>query len=78
MEEARKHLQDVEYHGDPYEASRGADAVIIMTEWNEYRALDLAKLKESVAGDVFIDLKNVYDPKTVGDYGFRYLGVGRS
>jgi len=76
MGEAKKILKDVAYFENPYEAAEGADAVVIMTEWNEYRALDLEKLKKIMKGDVFIDLKNVYDHEKVRSLGFKYTGVG--
>jgi len=76
MEEARKLMLGVSCFDDAYEASRGADALVIMTEWNEYRALDFKRLKKEMKGDVFIDLKDVYDPVTVRAHGFSYTGVG--
>ena len=76
MEEAKKYLKDVNYFDDPYKTAEGADAVVIMTEWNEYRALDLRKLETVMNGNVFIDLKGVYLPDAVKYVGFRYVGVG--
>jgi UDPglucose 6-dehydrogenase len=76
IEEAKKHLSDVEYFNGPYDASEGADAVIIMTEWNEFRALDLVKLKEVMQGNLLIDLKNIYNPNFVQGHEFQYVGVG--
>ena len=78
MQEAKQYLDNIEYSDDSYEAVQGADAVIIMTEWNEYRALNLEQLKKSMKGETFIDLKNVYDPMIVRDKGFHYVGVGRN
>lgn len=78
MEEAKKYLPDgVEYVENGYKACDGADAVILMTEWNQYRALDLEKIKKIMKEPVFIDLRNVYDPATMKELGFRYIGVGR-
>jgi UDPglucose 6-dehydrogenase len=74
--EAQKILSNIEYFEDPYETAEGADAVVIMTEWNEYRALDLEKLKHVMKGNVFIDLKNIYKPEVVREAGFFYCGVG--
>lgn len=65
------------YAASPYEACRGADAVVLFTEWNQYRALDLARIKAAMKGTVFIDLRNVYDPAKVREAGFHYVGVGR-
>jgi UDPglucose 6-dehydrogenase len=69
--------QEVHYCDDTYGVCEGADAVILMTEWNAYRGLDLARVKRLMSGDVFIDLRNVYEGSTVKDYGFQYYGVGR-
>ncbi len=78
MEEAKKYLPDgIEYVENGYQACDGADAVILMTEWNQYRALDLEKIKKIMKEPVFIDLRNVYDPATMKKLGFRYTGVGR-
>jgi len=76
IDEAKKILKEVQYFDNPYSTVENADAVVIMTEWNEYRALELFKLKELMNGDIFIDLKNIYIPEEVKRYGFRYFGVG--
>jgi len=76
VEESKKELSEIEYFEDPYQASDGVDAIIIMTEWNEYRALNLGQLKQTMKGDILIDLKNVYDPGTMRNKGFTYVGVG--
>jgi len=62
----------------PYEACQGADAVVLFTEWNQYRALDLARIKAVMRTPVFIDLRNVYDPAKMREAGFHYVGVGRA
>jgi len=78
MEEAKKYLpQEVEYAENPYEACRDAHAVVLMTEWNQYRALDLDYLHSLLKEPVFVDLRNVYNPQTMREKGFRYFGVGR-
>ncbi len=78
MEEAKKYLPDgIEYVENSYEACEGADAVVLMTEWNQYRALDMEKIKRVMNEPVFIDLRNVYDPATMKELGFQYMGVGR-
>ncbi len=78
MEEAKKHLpKEVQYCNNAYETCEGADAVVLMTEWNQYRALDLEKIRKLLRQPIFIDLRNVYDPRTMRDLGFRYAGVGR-
>jgi len=79
MEEARKYLpQGIEYAQDAYETCKDADAVVLMTEWNQYRALDLDRLMEEMQGRIFIDLRNVYEPQKMKEKGFIYAGVGRS
>lgn len=60
-----------------YEAVEGADALILMTEWNEYRALDLKILSEKMKGRVILDARNLLDPDMVRDFGFSYRGIGR-
>jgi UDPglucose 6-dehydrogenase len=78
MDEAREYLPaGIEYVENSYEACDGADAVVLMTEWNQYRALDLQKLKEIMNAPVFIDLRNVYDPGAMKAAGFSYVGVGK-
>lgn len=67
----------VTYVSSPYEVADGAHAVVIVTEWNEFRNLDLAELKRRMAEPAIADLRNVYDPATVRSMGFRYEGVGR-
>jgi UDPglucose 6-dehydrogenase len=77
MEQARKELPDVEYCDDLYKCALGADVVVIVTEWTQFRALDLARLKKEMAGTSFIDLRNIYNPQEVEAFGFAYEGVGR-
>jgi UDPglucose 6-dehydrogenase len=77
MAEAKKMMPEIEYADDAYSACENADAVILLTEWNEYRALDLSKIKKMMKGEAFIDLRNAYDPKTIHDKGLQYIGVGR-
>lgn len=78
IEEAKKMMPEISYVADPYAAVAKADGVIIMTEWNEYRSLDLEKVKKSMNGNLFIDLRNVYDPEAIRKAGFEYTGVGRN
>lgn len=78
MEEAKKYLPEgVTYAENAYAACEGADAAVLMTEWNQYRALDLERLRNSMKAPVFIDLRNVYEPAAMKAQGFRYVGVGR-
>lgn len=68
---------NVEYSQDEYSACGGADAVVIVTEWNRFRNLDLKKMKESMKGDLFFDLRNIYSKEIAGPFGFKYYCVGR-
>src|SRR5271155_3288591 len=77
MEQARKELPDIEYCDDPYECARGADIVVIVTEWAQFRALNLARLKKEMVGSIVIDLRNIYSPHEMKVYDFIYEGVGR-
>jgi UDPglucose 6-dehydrogenase len=77
MEQARKELPDIEYCDDPYSCALGADIVVIVTEWTQFRALDLARLKREMAGTLFIDLRNIYSPQEIEACGFIYESVGR-
>jgi len=77
MTEARKHL-DMQYCADAYEALQGADGVVILTEWNEFRALDLPKVKAALKTPLMVDLRNIYRPAQMAAAGFRYVSVGRS
>ncbi|MEX2516351.1 MAG: UDP-glucose/GDP-mannose dehydrogenase family protein [Gammaproteobacteria bacterium] len=78
MEEARNQLpKEVQYCNDAYEALEQADALVILTEWNEYRGLSLDRIKETMRGRAFIDLRNIYEPETMRAAGFQYTCVGR-
>ena len=77
MEEARKLLPTVTLCANAYEAAAGADALILMTEWNQFRNLDLERIKGSLKRPVFVDLRNVYEPAHMTALGFRYTSVGR-
>lgn len=78
MEEAKKMLPaSVTYHKDIYETIKDADAVVLITEWNVYRGLDLERIKQLMRGSVFIDLRNVYERSEMEKYNFEYFCVGR-
>jgi UDPglucose 6-dehydrogenase len=77
MEEARAILSEVEYGKDAYDVAKGADALVLVTEWNQFRRLDLQRIKGLLKSPIFIDLRNVYDPKQMERLGFNYSGVGR-
>jgi UDPglucose 6-dehydrogenase len=77
LEEATRLLPAITPCADPYEAALGSDAVVIITEWNQFRNLDLDRLKAALRQPVLIDLRNVYEPDRVARMGFRYISVGR-
>jgi UDPglucose 6-dehydrogenase len=77
MENARRETKDVLFAPDPYEAVRDADAVVLVTEWNEFKQIDLARVLDAMRGTVLIDGRNIYDPRAVATLGFDYVGVAR-
>jgi len=77
MEQARKELPDIEYVEDPYACVKGADAMVVVTEWVHYRTLDLERLKAELKQPVVIDLRNIYRPEDMAAHGFVYESVGR-
>ncbi len=76
-ETSRKAIHDVRYGKDAYDVAAGADALILVTEWREFRALDLKRLRALMRTPIFLDGRNIYDPDTVRAAGFSYLGMGR-
>ncbi len=77
MEEAKHLLSDVEYATDEYDAIKDADILIIVTEWNQFRALDMARVKQLLKSPKIADLRNIYEPDDMREMGFEYVGVGR-
>jgi UDPglucose 6-dehydrogenase len=77
MDEARKIFKGVEFAEDTYDAISGADALVFVTEWNQFRSLDLEKIKRLLKTPIVIDLRNIYDPQKMREQGFQYTGVGR-
>jgi UDPglucose 6-dehydrogenase len=77
MAEAKKLMPDLSYCADPYDAMTGADAVVLLTEWNSYRALDLKRMKAILKQPVIVDLRNIYRPAEMRAAGFRYSSIGR-
>jgi UDPglucose 6-dehydrogenase len=75
--QARALLEDVTFASTPYECVQDADALVIVTEWNEFRALDLARVRDLMRSPVLVDLRNIYRGKDVEDAGFVYASVGR-
>ena len=78
MEQARPLMSEVEMMGDPYSAIDGADAVVIVTEWDAFRALDLNRVKSLLKAPVLVDLRNIYQPEAMREAGFAYTSVGRA
>jgi UDPglucose 6-dehydrogenase len=77
MEEAKAVLSEIEYGKDAYDVAKGVDALVLATEWNQFRRLDLQRIKELLKSPIFIDMRNVYDPEQMRRLGFHYCGVGR-
>jgi UDPglucose 6-dehydrogenase len=77
MEQAAKLLENVAYCDDPYQAMEGADAAVIVTEWDAFRALDLERAGRLLTQPLLVDLRNLYDRAEVERHGFRYVAVGR-
>ncbi|MGY4407140.1 UDP-glucose dehydrogenase family protein [Bradyrhizobium sp. USDA 3315] len=77
MEQARKELPEIEYCKDAYECARQADALVIVTEWRQFRALDLKRVKQEMKHPVVVDLRNIYRPDEMAAHGFTYDSIGR-
>jgi len=77
MEKCKSILPDITYCEDAYSAAKGADALMVLTEWNHFKHLALPRLKEVMAGCFLFDGRNIYNPETVRRAGFKYYGVGR-
>lgn len=78
VEQAKAVLTDVTYADSPYACVTGADAICLVTEWDEFRALDLDRVKQLAKAPILVDLRNVYRPEEVRKRGFTYVSVGRS
>lgn len=77
MKEAKKSLPEIVYSRDEFEAISGADALVFVTEWNQFRALDLNRVKKLLKTPKIADLRNIYEPADMRELGFEYVGVGR-
>jgi UDPglucose 6-dehydrogenase len=77
MEQAKSLLTGIRYCDNPYEAAEGADALVIVTEWDAYRALDLDRIYQTMKNPVVVDFRNIYRPEEMADKGFRYSSIGR-
>ena len=78
MKEAAKMMDNVNFCANAYEAMEGADAVVIVTEWNEFRALDLSRVMKLLRTPTVIDLRNIYKPEDMSSAGFYYVSIGRA
>jgi UDPglucose 6-dehydrogenase len=77
MKEAAKALPAVKMADSPYSLAKGCHLLMVNTEWNEFRQLDLRKIKDSMESPLLFDGRNIYDPDKMSEIGFRYRGVGR-
>jgi len=77
MIEAKKILSEIEYADDEYAAVTSADALVFVTEWNQFRALDMIRIRDLMTTPKIADLRNIYDPEDMREFGFEYVGVGR-
>ena len=77
MDEAKKLLDGVAWRDDAYETMEGADAVVIITEWNQFRLLDLKRIKSLLKEPVMVDLRNIYNSDEMAAAGLRYYSIGR-
>jgi len=77
MNTAKNFLQDVEYCQNPYEAASGSDALIFLTEWDEFKNLDFVKIKRLLKQPIIIDGRNIFDPLAMKEHGLTYFGIGR-
>jgi len=78
MEQSKTELSEICYCDGPYSCAETADALVIVTEWEQFRALDLDRLKRAMARPIIIDLRNIYEPQDVISHGFRYESIGRN
>ena len=78
MENSKSIFTDITYCDDAYQTAAGSDALVIATEWNEFRALNFGRVKKALAQPVVVDLRNVYNPQRMAAEGFRYFSVGRA
>jgi UDPglucose 6-dehydrogenase len=77
VETAQRVLDDVEYCPNPYAVAQDADALMLVTEWNEFKQLDMRRVKSLMRQPVLIDGRNIYDPTRMRELGFTYRGMGR-
>jgi UDPglucose 6-dehydrogenase len=78
MEQARHYLENLNYCDDPYSCCKDAAALVIVTEWDAFRALDLSRVKTLLTEPVLVDLRNIYSPEELRRQGFKYSSIGRA
>ena len=78
VEEAKHLLNNITYGSSSYEIMDDADLAVIITEWHEFRALDLERMKSMMKNPILVDLRNIYTPKEMVEAGFQYNSIGRS
>ncbi|MBK9966509.1 MAG: UDP-glucose/GDP-mannose dehydrogenase family protein [Holophagales bacterium] len=78
MDNTRAVLPDITYAEDVHECTAGADALVLATDWNQFRKLDLARLEATMKAKRFVDLRNLYEPKEMKRLGWDYVGIGRA
>ena len=77
MDVARQVITGLDFCNDPYSVAAGSDALVIMTEWNEFKNIDLQKVKDIMRQPAIVDSRNIYDPAMIRAMGFEYRGFGR-
>ena len=77
MAEAKQHFQDITYCADSYQALNGADVLVIVTEWNQFRNLNLSRVKQLMKSPIIVDLRNIYEAYDMKKHGFTYSSIGR-
>jgi len=77
MTVAGRIMPNVQLCEDPYELAAGCDALVVVTEWNEFKHLDFRRVKQAMRGNVIVDGRNLYEPRAMNEYGFTYRGIGR-
>ncbi len=77
MTNASNIFEDVDYREDAYAVAEGADVLVVATEWNQFRSIDLERIRDSMRAPVVVDMRNIYDPQRMRELGFTYDGVGR-
>ncbi len=77
MDACREELPGVEFTSDPYDCAQGADSLVIMTEWNQFRGLDLGRIRSALRQPLVVDLRNIYEPEKMAAAGFHYVSIGR-